>query len=114
MKLNNTEISIISNNKIISNKPLFIDCEKNILRIWNTEPNQNLEQHLGPLTYICFDDGETFESECAFLYFCWMLEELKSITKITIIGDNNQIELTGNIFPTEMKINVQGNNEIKM
>lgn len=40
----------------------------------------------------------------------WVLEELKSVKKITISGDNNNIEILSNIFLPGTQICISGKN----
>lgn len=98
LKLSNTSI-ILTDKDIISNLPIFIKYKDNILFVWNTEQNPiKIEQsYQDEITYLDFDNNK-IKAWPIYHFTYWLIPKITKLDKILLIGNNNKIEINGNII----------------
>jgi hypothetical protein len=117
LKLNDT-IMTIGSDMIISNKPIFIETSRRVLRIWNiTSTPHNVLGTQGN-TYVDGYDILNFNNssiKCShnFTYSSWNVSTLGPLGKLTLNGNNNELCIDKTINE-DLSIKVLGNNYIQV
>lgn len=97
LKLENTNVTI-DNMTITANKPIFIECVSDTLRIWNIKSNPNnsisFKGNIFVDGYNILDfDNNNIKSLYTYNYKKWTLPKMNPIKKIVLNGNSNIVEL---------------------
>ena len=116
LKLNDTSLTI-TNEKIVSNKPIFIKNTNNEFYVWNTEFTPNYVCGSKGNTYIdgynAIDfDGNLIKCNQCFYYLEWNIPTIV-IKQLVLSGDNNNIVFK-NMFNKTLDIKISGINNLDM
>lgn len=89
LKLDNTLLKL-TNEEVVSNKPIFIEYNQNDLFIWNTIENGISDE--GDIIYQDFE-GNKIKTKPAYCFMYWLIPKTIKLNEIIIIGNNNKIEI---------------------
>lgn len=117
MKLEKTFL-ILSQNKITSNKPIFIESYNDILRIWNIQISPHNVLSTQGNTYVDGYDILDFNNnnikiQYSYNYTSWDVPNLELIKKISLNGNENEL-VVGMNLNENMSFGIIGTNKMNM
>jgi len=107
IKLNNNSI-LLSDDNIISDKPIFLSYDNFNLLIWDTTPITDINNVNFRDLHIYKDfNGNEIKAWPIYDFKYWLIPKTSKLNQILLIGDNNKIEIN-NIKVSDIVI--EGNN----
>lgn len=115
-KLDSTNICI-SDNHLSTNKPIFVECVGDTLRVWNiiSRPNNTMSTKGNIIIdgYNVLDfNNNNIKVMDQYNYTQWTLQKLNSVKKIIFNGSSNNMDF--NVNTTELNMYIFGENKVKV